>query len=315
MNREEIEPDFAKPVVQEIAATWGCTDPKFVRWFDNVVYKVTRHGSTFYLRLTPATRRSKAQIESEHAILRFLNARGIPVTQPIQSTTGEDVLEFECLDRRLIACAFTECPGNSFQDHPADLGTFSFAVGKAMGKLHTALTGFTKPPNFTRMLWHEDRWNRFAQIIPKTESEAWTLHEELQECWKTLDTSSHFGMIHGDFTIRNLRYDEAQISLFDFDNSCEHWYGYEQACFLHHFVGYSNAQKSLVFDGLIRGYAEEAAVTQAFLEQLPFFAKMKLLRSFLVCAKEWGFVNLTPEQNSVFEMRKRQFKQVFWQAT
>jgi hypothetical protein len=37
------------------------------------------------------------QIESELAILRFLNARGIPATQPIQSTAGEDVLEFGAL--------------------------------------------------------------------------------------------------------------------------------------------------------------------------------------------------------------------------
>jgi Ser/Thr protein kinase RdoA (MazF antagonist) len=265
--------------------------------------------------LTPSTRRNKAQIESELAILRFLNARGIPVTQPIQSTAGEDVLEFESLDRHLIVCVFTECPGVSFQDHPANLSTFSFAVGKAMGRLHTVLTRFTKPTNFTRMLWHEDRWNRFAQIIPTTESEAWTLHEQLQEAWKTLDTSSNFGMIHGDFTIRNLRYDNAQISLFDFDNSCEHWYGYELACFLHHFVGHPDAQKSLVYNGLIRGYAEEVAITQAFLEQLPFFAKMKLLRSFFVSAEEWGFVDLTPEQNALFEMRRRQFRQVFWQPS
>jgi Ser/Thr protein kinase RdoA (MazF antagonist) len=121
MNREEIEPDFAKLVIQRIAERWGFTDPKFVRWFDNVVYEVTHQGSTFYLRLTPSTRRRKSQIESELAMLRSLNARGIPATQPIQSTTGEDVLEFESLDRRLIACAFTECPGNNFQDHPADL--------------------------------------------------------------------------------------------------------------------------------------------------------------------------------------------------
>jgi amicoumacin kinase len=312
MNREYLEPDFAKPLIQEIAASWGFADPEFVRWFDNVVYRVTRQGSTFYLRLTPSKRRNKAQIESELAMLRFLSARGVPVTQPIQSKTGKDILEFECVDWRLIVCAFTECPGDSFQDHPANLSTFSFAVGKAMGRLHTALTGFTKPCNFTRMLWHEDRWNRFAQIIPKTELEAWTLHEELQECWKTLDTSSHFGMIHGDFTIRNLRYDNTQISLFDFDNSCEHWYGYELACFLHHFVGHPDGQKNLVYNGLIEGYAEEAAVTQAFLEQLPFFAKMKLLRSFFVCAEEWGFVNLTPEQNAIFEMKRNQFKQVFW---
>jgi amicoumacin kinase len=318
MTREYTEPDFTKPVIHQIAAHWGFTDPEFVRWFDNVVYLVSSHGSIFYLRLTPATRRTKAQIESELAILHFLKSRDISATQPIACITGQDVLEFEAGGQGLFACVFTECPGDSFSDSfPADLKAFCFAVGKVMGRLHKILKEFEKPPNFTRMLWNEDRWSQFAQVVPQTEIQAWKLYQELKTGWESLNISSDFGLIHGDFTINNLRYSNTQIStqvsLFDFDGSCEHWYGYELACFLHPFAGYPNEQRSLVYSGLLQGYSEEYPVTQVFLEQLPFFGKMKLLRSFLVYAQEWGFVNLTPEQDAFFERRRKQFQEVgFW---
>ena len=311
MSRENREPDFARQIVSTVAACWGFTNPEFVRWFDNVVYRVAHRGANYYLRLTPASRRTKAQIESELDVLRFLAARSIPAARPVASQTGDNVLLFEGLgleglEAQLIACVFTECPGQAFQRHPpADLGAFWLAAGSAMGRLHRELKQFSRPSSFTRMAWSEERWDRFSEVVPATETEAWLLYEELREWWGSLNRSNNFGLIHGDFTIKNLHYDDNRISLFDFDCCCEHWFGYELACFLHFFSDYPVAQRRLAYDQTLEGYARTAAVSQELIEQIPLFGKMKLLRGFFVYATEWGLRDLPPDQQGHFNPRRQ----------
>lgn len=318
MIEKDVEPDFARQVISRIAARWGFANPTFLRWFDNMIYRVSHCNSVFYLRLTPVSRRTKDQVVSELDILRFLASRGFPAAQPVANLTGDFVAQCECPQLGLLnACAFTACPGLSFrQQSPTDLGIFFHSVGSTMGRLHRELRGFVKPARYSRMAWNEERWDRFSEVIPTTEIEAWMLYEELSQWWDNMRTSREFGLIHGDFTVNNLHYDDGRISLFDFDCSCEHWYGYDLACFLHFFSRYPIEQRKLAYDQMLNGYAEERAVSKELLKQIPYCGKMKLLRSFLVGATERGLLNLTPDQEAFCDLRRRQFGETpFWPPT
>lgn len=316
LQRQITEPTFAKELVSLVSNEWNCQRPEFVRWFDNVVYRARRDDTVVYLRLTPAKHRSRAQIESELEVLRFLGNREFASTLPIPTVSGAKSFECQHGGDTLVACAFTECGGMLFESRPpSDLGWFCQAAGKSMGKLHRTLQDFEPSKTFTRMAWNEERWDRFAEVLPDSEAEAWALHLELSRWWESIRSSKDYGLVHGDFTAKNMHYDDAGVSLFDFDCCCEHWYAYDIACFLHFFSQYPREQRRIVYERTLAGYAEASNLSQDMIEQIPNFGRMKLLRGFLVCATYFGIENPSPALHKALGSRRRMLTEpAIWPA-
>jgi hypothetical protein len=79
------------------------------------------------------------------------------------------------------------------------------------------------------------------------------------------------------------------------------------ACFLHYFGARPEAERMVAYDTFLSGYSEQRVLDASLIQQLPRFGKMRLLYSFLVFGREWGFENLTPEQQEYFQVRRRLF--------
>jgi Ser/Thr protein kinase RdoA (MazF antagonist) len=319
--REYIEPVELRGLVTSLASRWTDQPVTFVRNFGNLVYRIPGTPAA-YLRITPETHRSKAEIESELQVVRYVGARGVSASQPVASRSGEVIHTAIHTTANMAAhattaegvaysaCVFTEARGTSFEESPpADEAAFFRAAGHSMGFLHEALSSFKRPNDFVRHEWTEDRWSRFAKYVPRSEVEAWELFTELRTWTAQLPTDpSLFGLVHGDFTIANIRIEGPRITLFDFDACCEHWRAYEIAAFLHYFGGRDAESRQRAYDNVLEGYAEALPVTSILREQIPLFGKMRLLYSFLVFAEEWGFENLTPNQHAYFDLRRRLFR-------
>ncbi len=142
-------------------------------------------------------------------------------------------------------------------------------------------------------------------MVPPTETAAWRLYEQCQLWWAQWGQVD-YGLVHGDLTIKNLRYQGDVVSLFDFDGACMHWYGYELACFLHAFRDYPVLEQQRIAEALLAGYAQARPLPSAMPIQLPEFVQMKRLRSFLVLAHEWDFAALTPAQTKIVAHRRDQ---------
>lgn len=205
-----------------------------------------------------------------------------------------------------IACVFKECEGLDFQSStPTDVKRFWRVAGETMGQLHSRLLDFERTDDFERFDWRSDRWDRFSQLIPEKETEAWSCYNQVATWLANLEPCSQsFGLIHGDFTVNNLRYKDHQISLFDFDGCCDHWYGYEIACFLHYFLLRSEHNRQTVFEEFVTGYSSAKPVTEEFVNDIEQFTKMKLLRSHMIVAEHWGFDNLTKKQAQSLNFRR-----------
>lgn len=309
---ETVEPDAIRTASRVLASEWvPGAEPRFVRAFSNYLYSLSAAGSRLFLRITPATRRSAAELESELQIVQHLGSRGLSVAEPLPSRTGKLLHTLEQDGETLHASVFREAPGAEFADLPATARRDVLRLaGRTMGRLHTEGRGFAPAAGLQRPSWSEDRWARFAALIPEREHEAWRLHEELQAWTRGLPRDpSLFGLIHGDFTILNMRILPERITLFDFDSCCGHWYGYEIATFLHYFGGQDGAARRRAYDAVLDGYAEAAGLDDRMLAAIPRFGKMRLLYSFLVFAEAWGFERLSPTQIEYFAVRRRLFTQ------
>jgi Ser/Thr protein kinase RdoA (MazF antagonist) len=292
-----------------VASNWQ-PDPEliFVRNFVNAVYRFRMDEATVYLRLTPESHRSEEEIASELHFIHYLASNDYPVAESIPSSGGDWVRRIEVEGSTYLASVFAEAPGREFSTGVDLDGEFFRMAGRSLGRLHRLAQEYTPPSGFTRFEWIMDRWHRFAELVPESEVEAWSLYNELQEWTAGLScTPSTFGLIHGDFTILNMRIVPERITLFDFDACCHHWFAYEIACFLHYFGAGNADARRLAYQAVLEGYAEMNSVDAAMLHQIPLFGKMRLLYSFLVFAEEWGFDQLTPEQEAYFALRRRLF--------
>ncbi len=311
-HSEAVEPEIVRKASKVLAAEWvPGVEPEFVRTFSNYVYLLPSKAPRFFLRVTSGAHRSEPELRSELCFVQFLGSRGFPVSEPVPSRSGRLVHATELDGETFCASVFREAPGVEFTNlSPSARREFFRLAGRTMGRLHAEGRGFTRPRGFKRFHWSDDRWKHFSALIPEREREAWQLYHELQAWTRDLPRDpSLFGLIHGDFTILNMRIHPKRITLFDFDSCCEHWYGYEIATFLHYFGGQAGAIRKQAYDEVLGGYTEAAGMDGQVLAAIPLFGKMRLLYSFLVFAEVWGFDGLSPEQAAYFALRRRLFRE------
>jgi Ser/Thr protein kinase RdoA (MazF antagonist) len=306
IQRQDVEPPDLRPVVLRLARHWTEQEIEFVRNFDNLVYRLPG-PPVRYLRITSTRHRTKDQIASELAVVRHAAGDGLCAARPVPSREGFEIHTLDADGGSWSACVFETARGEVFEPGMESPEAFRCA-GRTMARLHRSLDSFRPGPDFTRFEWTGDRWSRFDQFVPASEKEAHALFDELQAWTAGLPAvPPQFGFIHGDFTVANLRFALPEIGLFDFDSCCRHWRAYEMAAFLHYFGGRAHAARRAIYDAFLDGYQEILPATPELRRQIPRFAKMRLLYSFLVFAEEWGFRDLDPGQEAYFALRRRLF--------
>lgn len=309
MSREETESHEVRSLAEHFASQWGSDALEFVRSFSNIVYRLHGADGPLYLRITPATHRSLQQIVSELSMIQHVCNAGVPASAPCPDREGRLIQESKAHGATYFACAFREAEGASYRelDRQSDRSFFCNS-GYTLAALHNALDSFQPGPAFRRFSWNDDLWHTFAQIVPQGEVAAWELFQETIRWLATLPrTKPTFGFIHGDFTLMNLRIVPGRVTAFDFDSSCEHWRAYDLACFLHYFGTRPENERMVAYDAFLSGYSQLRVLDARLVRQVPRFGKMRLLYSFLVFAREWGFHNLTPKQEEYFQVRRRLF--------
>lgn len=315
--REDSEPDFGKIASRNALRHWPLESLEFVRWFENVVYSAEWHDARVYLRVTPSSRRTLAEIESEIAILEYLNKEGFPANYPIPTERGDLIAVEGFGDRQYFVSVFSECLGKEYLVDPTG-NDFCFhrSCGKAMGQLHELLRTYQSITIHSRPSWRFDRWSSFPEIVPQSDEIAWSECEEMTNWWRNLEKLGNTQLIHGDFTIKNLRYFDDHVSLFDFDGCCEHYIGYEIGCYLHHFRNIPHENRSRLISNFLEGYSEASNLNEETVKAIPQFCKMKLLRSFLVLHEEMRSLEVRDQLRDIVMHRREELSRPsVWKAT
>lgn len=314
INSEKIEPGELRRCAEDLAANWNykANEIIFVRNFINLVYKIKKNNKTYFLRITPQSHRTEKQILSELYFINYLSRQNLYVSKPVKSADDKLIHSFLLNGVNYYACVFEEAKGDEYEKiNLKNQDLFFLEAGKTLGKLHKASMSFKPHAGFKRFsLNEESRWSRFPELIPKKEIEAWNIYEELLERIKCLpNQNEYYGLIHGDFTILNIRIDNEKINIFDFDDCSYHFYAYEISVFLHYFGSKTQDIKERIFSKVLEGYSEYKTIDKGFISQIPDFGIMRLLYSFLVFAEEWGFKKLNQQQQNYFDYRRKLFKE------
>jgi Ser/Thr protein kinase RdoA (MazF antagonist) len=271
----------------------------------NHVFTFVLSGERRFLRLTPGARRARTQIEAEMDFVTYLHGHGVCVSLPVASGGGRTVEEIPAGGRVLFACVFEEAVGESFvfSSREADREHFRLR-GRTLGRMHALAKRYTPIGGRRRFRWHEDDLFREVEAyLPRSEEAAWAEYRELTGWLSARPTDrDSFGLIHGDFGPTNFRQAGGRLTVFDFDDSCYHWFAYDLAVTIYPHGRREGA--SALLESLLEGYAGGADSTPPRRDELIKLCRLRQLYMFLHYAKAWGLTDLSSERAGWFDQKR-----------
>lgn len=251
----------------------------FFRSSTNFVYIFRKGGERYFLRFADSAERTGAAIEAEMALLYWVASKGMIVTTPITSKNGRSVEKVETDLGTFHAVVFAGLQGS--QVALEELSSAQFEVwGATLGKLHALMHVYSDARLAARGTWR-DHLTMACLYLPNDEP---VVQAELEHIASRLSalpvTETNYGLIHGDFELDNLFWQDDTIAVLDFDDCSYYWYAADVAFALRDLfeagVDLSNAS----FRAFIRGYSEHYSLDEELISHVPTFMRLAKLISY-----------------------------------
>jgi amicoumacin kinase len=277
---------------------------------ESAVYTFLQGDRKRYLRLTAPEHRSGEQIEAELAFVSYLHEGGARVSRPLVSQTGRRVEPIPAGAEEgplhlYSTCVFEEAEGIPFQYTTSPSTETHFrALGRTFGRIHALSQRYRPDSICRRFAWHEDAsLMDIEQFLPPSETVIWQeIHFLLKWLNDQPQTQATFGLIHGDLGATNYRCHDSEITVFDFDDCCYHWYVYDLAIALYPHGWRPEAER--LYAALVEGYSLETAWDGRPLSEITNWCRLRMLFMFLHHARKWGWENLTDYQKEWMQHKR-----------
>ncbi|WP_231689635.1 phosphotransferase [Bacillus sp. FJAT-27245] len=265
----------------------------------NVVYTCEKEGNdSKILRIAFLYDRDRRDFLGEVEYIRYLFEHGGSVSDVVNSRKGNLLEEINHNDHTFFICLFQKAKGKMLVENNyryregVPITEYYFNCGKVLGKLHHLSKGYN--PVHRRYSFF-DKYNAeyIEKLIPGSLP---LLKEKLVDLLKTLKgldrNRESFGMVHFDYNDGNysIDFDNGQITVYDFDNSCYCWYMFDLAALWTNGVGWiqnepdpGNRKKFMdnYFETVLQGYKSETGIENSMLDTLPLFIQITLMESIV----------------------------------
>jgi len=192
----------------------------------NAIYPYNHNGKTFILRFIPWDEKTENEMEKELEFIQYLRKRELDVHEPVLSKDGNYLLKKETPWGKYLACAFKRVDGKQLSEFEYS-DEIIFGFGETLGRLHKYSSEYNKV-NKQSCFEIIDRMEDFAKSRLKDNRELVLKRiEEIKVLFQRLpQNKSNFGLIHFDFELDNVFYDESvkKYSIIDFGDGIYHWY-------------------------------------------------------------------------------------------
>ncbi|MCU0486638.1 MAG: phosphotransferase [Anaerolineales bacterium] len=192
----------------------------------NAVYPFRIHGEVCFLRFCPTSEKAKEQILAELEFIQYLRSNQYPALEPVPAKSGEYLVQKDTPWGGYSASVFKRVQGKQISEVGFE-EEIMFAYGAALGELHALSRVYTAPQNKRWSHMEVFDWiEEVLQALP-TQDPALSELSRLREACSRLPCSPDlYGLIHYDFELDNVFYDETTrtCSVIDFDDAVYHWY-------------------------------------------------------------------------------------------
>ncbi len=290
---------FQRKELQELFKGIGVevSTAKLIRANTNLIYDCGR----YIIRLTPASVRTKLEIESELAWLIYLAQEEAPVVELI---SGNHPLVVEVDSLAYWGVVFTKIGGRKVEASDWTESHFE-KLGQLTGQLHRLGQDYNCTTELHYQHWDEipefHNYPRLSQSI----TGGVELHHQVVTHLKTLEANANnYGLVHYDIHQGNYLLEESgTLMLFDFELCCRSWYIHDVAIVLYY--AESHPQSSIIpnfqryfLDHFWQGYQGEFLLpSQEERQLIPTFLLYRDLMVYAYLLEIWADKTLNEQQN------------------
>ena len=276
-----VDTQWQSRIAERMLEQWE-HDPgsaQFFRSSANFVYAFRKGGERCFLRFADSAEREGAAIEAEMALLCWLDSQGMSVTTPIMSKNARCVETVETDLGIFHAVVFAQLHGTQLALEEISIAQFEI-WGATLGKLHAVMHLYQDPRLSARCTWRDHL--KMAQIsVPKGEPRVQAECDHLTAWLAALPvTATNYGLIHGDFELDNLRWQDEILAMFDFDDCSYSWYVVDVAFALRDLFESGIDLNNPSLRAFIRGYSEHHALDEELISHLPTFMRLANLLTY-----------------------------------
>jgi len=190
----------------------------------NAVYPFRQFGGMYFLRFCPAAEKTEEHILAELAFINYLRSRQYPALEPVRARNGQQLVSQNTPWGTYYAVAFKAVPGKALDEVSLNAEKM-YACGLALGRLHQLSNAYHSQTQRT----YETVLDWMAETLTGLGGQGEALAEAqlLHNYFSLLPRNKmNFGLIHYDFEMDNVFYDEntKTCSVIDFDDAMQHWY-------------------------------------------------------------------------------------------
>ncbi|QOR68226.1 phosphotransferase [Cytobacillus suaedae] len=276
-----VDQDWRSSFAEQLLEKWGF-DEKEVYYFRgsaNFIFMFKRENQWYFLRCNESTERNIKDYQTELQILQYLEESSISISKPVKSEDG-NLIETIFTELGTFHCVvFEGLKGEQVELEALDEEGY-YSWGKALGQLHKAFKTIPQELKDSRPSWR-NHIQFIKDTVPSDES---ALYKELSEVEKWLTSlqvsEETFGLIHYDFELDNLKWNENGIGILDFDDCVQHWYVADIAYALRDLFEKDIDINHPSFKQFMNGYISETSIDFNLLEDLAWFMRLHNLTTF-----------------------------------
>lgn len=270
-----LDTQWRSRIAQNILEQWDHDQgsAQFFRASNNFVYIFCKGGKHCFLRFTESTERTRAEIEAEMALLNFLGSQGMTVATPVASRNDRCVETVETDLGTFHAVVFEQLQGQEREIEELSSAQFE-RWGATLGKLHALMHLYQDHDVSTRGTWR-DHLTLVRNYVPKDEPRVQAECDYLSSFLAALPvTATNYGLIHGDFELDNLRWQDETIAMFDFDDCSSYWYVADVAFALRDLFETGVDLNHPSFHTFIHGYSKHNSLDEELISHLPLWMRL-----------------------------------------
>ncbi len=211
-----IDDEGNSKIAEKIAELWNPdTDSvKYFRSSANFIFIFKKNGEYHFLRFNRDDERNFEEIKDEIEIIDLLREQTDNIVEPVKSKNNEFIETVETEIGRFYAVVFKGLQGKQHEIEELENQDF-FSWGKSLGKLHKLLSQIPKETNKSRKTY-KDHLNFIKNNLP---DEPKLIKEfETVKAWIDENIDGKVNLIHFDFELDNLKWNDGKISILDFDD-------------------------------------------------------------------------------------------------
>ncbi|MFC3494904.1 phosphotransferase enzyme family protein [Glycomyces rhizosphaerae] len=266
-----MTPAWESPVADQVAAAWGypAGTAKWWRSSASHVFVLRDPEGKRYLRFVPDANRSAGPVAAVCSLMDRLVAGGAAVVRPVPTLAGTLTATVPTALGLMHAMVVEAAPGEELDVEELDEDR-ARSWGAALAAVHESMAGIDAdlPEAFPELSEITDLYPHDPALVKA----ALRLADRIAGLPRD---GSRFGIVHGDFELDNLAWDEGRATAFDFDEVAFSWYAADIAYALRDLTGpdglpaVEHRQRSEEF---IAGYRSVRPLGEADLANLRLFA-------------------------------------------